>query len=214
MCESLSLARNRSIGVHHTPRCTYIYIYIYIYISHDGLCICVITCVYACHIICVFITRSACTCCTLLSYICYRSNLSTKVCQPEVGQTTELERKRVACSTAGNALRSHTSSHTSSHSNTSHSTCVWSAQHSSLPKPLGRPTGWTGDHYPTWDGPAGTGWPIWHWHHGCRVRLWCPSREPCQCIPIRNAVLLYAAALLAAGPEDGHDASQHHARLQ
>ena len=30
MCESLSLARNRSIGVHHTPRYTYIYIYIYI----------------------------------------------------------------------------------------------------------------------------------------------------------------------------------------
>ena len=60
--------------------------------------------------ICVFITRSACTSCTLLSYICYRSNLSTKVCQQEVGHCTELERERVACSTAPPAAPAATSS--------------------------------------------------------------------------------------------------------
>ena len=157
--------------------------------------------------ICVFITRSACTSCTLLSYICYRSNLSTKVCQQEVGHCTELERERVACSTAAAAPSSPTSSHSTD-------SPIWNAQHSSLPKRLDWHTGWTGDHHPT---TAGTGWPSWHWHHGCSVRLWCPSRAPISqggCIPIWNAVLTNAAAVLADEPEDGHDASQHHARLQ
>ena len=158
--------------------------------------------------ICVFITRSACTSCTLLSYICYRYNLSTKMCQQEVGHCTELERERVACSTAAAAPSSPTSSHSTDSSH------LWNAQHSSLSKPLGCPNGWTGDCHLT---TAGIGWSSWHWHHGCSVRLWCPSRAPISqggCIPIWNAVLTNAAAVLADEPEDGHDASQHHARLQ
>ena len=151
---------------------------------------------------CVFITRSACTSCTLLSYICYRSNLSTKVCQQEVGHSTERERGSMACSTAHSTAPAW-------YPTSSHSTDIWNAQHSSLPKPLDWHTGWTGDHHPT---TAGTGWLSWHWHHGCSVRLWCPSTE--WIIPIGNAVLTNAAAVLADEPEDGHDASQHHARLQ
>ena len=159
--------------------------------------------------ICVFITRSACTSCTLLSYICYRFNLSIKVCPQAMGHYTERKRESLACSKSP--------CRTSSPSTDSSCSFFWHAQHHSLPKPLDWHTGWTGHHHPT---TAGTGWHSWHWHHPTD-RLWCPSQatEPCssrlrQCIPIWNAFRRDAAAVPADDPEDGHDASQQHARLQ
>ena len=149
--------------------------------------------------ICVFITRSACTSCTLLSYICYRFNLATKVCPQAMGHYTQRKGQGLACSKSP--------CRTSSHSTDSPS--FWHAQHSSLPKPLDWHTGWTGDHHPTTDG---TGWPSWHWHHGCSVRLWCPSRAPIsqgECIPIWNAVLTNAAAVLADAAAAAAAAADH-----